>query len=322
MADNIFINGRSAFHKDSSGKGMACFPDVCLCPPPPPAGPIPTPLPNNTMASDVTDCASSVLADSNPIATSKSNISKSTGDEAGKPQGGNVVTHNTQGKAYFRSFSFDVQLEGESAVRHLDMATHNHMSDPPGTGPWVQAAKQAMGNGKPCGPNCVLSAWKPNTCPKYKNAKGKSIRKTPHHIIPKHMFKFPGSKRGPKRWKYSARKAPCICVTGRNQHLLQHGQAHFKMDGLEYSAAAASGGTNKWGFGQARDAGIEAVMSTLDGCDKACLKKALNDGHGNPEEDRPVRCDSAPSGAETKGQKALKAMKAIFAKLAKKAKSD
>ncbi len=320
MPDNVFVNGRSVFHKDSCGKGMAAFPDVCLCPPPPPAGPIPTPLPNNTMSSDVTDCASSVLADSNPIATKKSYISKSTGDEAGKPQGGNVMSHNTQGKAYFRSFSMDVQIEGEAVPRHLDMLTHNHMSEPPGTGPWVETAKQAMPDGgKPCGPNCILSPWKPNKCPTYTNSAGKRIKKTPHHIIPKHMFKFAGSKRGPNRWKYSARKAPCVCVTGRNQHLLQHGQCHFKMDGLEYNAAQASGGTNKWSFGEARDAGIQAVTSTLEGCNGDCLKKALDAGHGDPNEDRPVRCDDAPAGLETKGQEALAAMKSVYKKLVAKA---
>ena len=52
MADNVFINGRAAVHKGSTGKSVA-FPDVCLCPPSPPAGPIPTPLPNTFKAADL-----------------------------------------------------------------------------------------------------------------------------------------------------------------------------------------------------------------------------------------------------------------------------
>jgi hypothetical protein len=76
LGDNVFVNGRSLLHKGSGGKGMAATPDVCLCPPPSPAGPIPTPLPNNAMASDLTDGAQSVLVEDNPAGNTKSKISQ------------------------------------------------------------------------------------------------------------------------------------------------------------------------------------------------------------------------------------------------------
>ena len=60
----------------------------------------------------------------------------SMGDEAAtKTLGMGVVSHQISGKCYFVAGSMDVQIEGESAVRHLDMTTHNHMSKAPGNTP-------------------------------------------------------------------------------------------------------------------------------------------------------------------------------------------
>ena len=50
--------------------------------------------------------------------------------------GGGVVTAQVQGKAYFQSFAMNVMIEGEPAVRHLDLVTHNHAGpQPPNTPP-------------------------------------------------------------------------------------------------------------------------------------------------------------------------------------------
>jgi hypothetical protein len=40
-----------------------------------------------------------------------------------------------QGKAFFSSWSMNVKIEGKNAVRHMDMATHNHASMPANTPP-------------------------------------------------------------------------------------------------------------------------------------------------------------------------------------------
>jgi Domain of unknown function (DUF4150)/GHH signature containing HNH/Endo VII superfamily nuclease toxin 2 len=77
-----------------------------------------------------------------------SDFKKSTGDEAAtKSQGMNVITHQIQGKCYFTSWSMDVKIEGENAVRHLDMMTHNHASSPGGTLPWPYLDAMAVAAG-------------------------------------------------------------------------------------------------------------------------------------------------------------------------------
>ena len=135
MGDTVFINGRAAVHAGSAGKSIA-FPDVCLCPPTPPAGPIPTPLPNNVQAADLDGGASSVLIEGNPMGKQSSNFKQSTGNVVAQSTGGGVVTAQGQGKAYFQSFAMNVMIEGEPAVRHLDLVTHNHAGpQPPNTPP-------------------------------------------------------------------------------------------------------------------------------------------------------------------------------------------
>ena len=120
MGDTVFINGRAAVHAGSAGKSIA-FPDVCLCPPTPPAGPIPTPLPNNVQAADLDGGASSVLIEGNPMGKQSSYFKQSTGNVVAQSTGGGVVTAQVQGKAYFQSFAMNVMIEGEPAVRHLDL---------------------------------------------------------------------------------------------------------------------------------------------------------------------------------------------------------
>jgi hypothetical protein len=139
VGDTVFINGRAAVHKGSAGKSIA-FPDVCLCPPTPPAGPIPTPLPNNVQAADMDGGASTVLIEGNPAGKQTSFFKQSTGNVMAQSTGGGVVTAQVQGKAYFQSFAMNVMIDGEPAVRHLDLVTHNHAAQqPPNTppAPWL-----------------------------------------------------------------------------------------------------------------------------------------------------------------------------------------
>ncbi|HVK07630.1 MAG TPA: PAAR-like domain-containing protein, partial [Gemmataceae bacterium] len=75
---------------------------------------------------------------------------QSTGDEAGSAPKKNVITSKIKGKCYFTSWSMDVKIEGENAVRHLDMMTHNHASQPGATPPWPYADAAAAGAPDPC----------------------------------------------------------------------------------------------------------------------------------------------------------------------------
>jgi len=310
----------SILHKGSSGKAMAAMPDVCKCPPTPPAGPIPTPLPNNAMASDLQDGASSVKIGDNPVGTKASNIGTSTGNEASQATGGGLVSNATKGKVYPASFSFDVKAEGNGVLRHLDIGTHNHNGPQPGnTPPWPMVAKMAVGIANACSGSpedpCKLSAYK-DKCPD---------GRTPHHLIPSHAFVKKGMRglnQAKKIYqgnpvtpamikatcdtgceKYRVADALCICVTGGSQHakdannkLLQHGWIHRRMDLAEAKAAP------QWSYAECRDAAIKSVQGVLKGadaeakplCSEACLKAQLDDYHVNKcgiSENQKLRAD-------------------------------
>jgi uncharacterized Zn-binding protein involved in type VI secretion len=131
VALTVYAENMGLFHKGSGGKGVAPA-DVCLSPPPPPAGPVPVPYVNSVSASDLADGSKTVTIDGEATALEDaSSVSTSTGDEAGT-QGGNVVTHKTKGKAYFKLWSFTVQIEGKGVCRHGDTMGQNCMSGPPG----------------------------------------------------------------------------------------------------------------------------------------------------------------------------------------------
>jgi hypothetical protein len=137
MADEVFINGMAAIHAGSAAKGIA-FPDVCLCPPSPSAGPIPTPLPNNFKASDLTAGAATVTIEGNRVGNLSSYIAKSTGNAVSRPTGGGVITHAVEGAAYPVMGSPNVFIEGHPALRANDLWTANHMPGvrmPPNTPP-------------------------------------------------------------------------------------------------------------------------------------------------------------------------------------------
>jgi hypothetical protein len=153
MGNAVYANGMEVSCKASSGKSICAFPDVCFTPPQTPATPmgVPIPYPNTAMASDTSDGSSTVKSSGQEIMLKeKSYFKQSTGDEAGSAPKKNVITSKTKGKAYFIAWSMDVKVEGENAVRHMDMTTHNHASKPAGAPPTLHAALQAMGKIPEC----------------------------------------------------------------------------------------------------------------------------------------------------------------------------
>jgi hypothetical protein len=132
MALTVYAENMGLFHKGSDGKGIAPG-DVCLTPPPPPGGPAPVPYVNMAAASDLSKGSTTVTVDGEPTALEdQSECSTSTGDEAGT-QGGNVVTHKTQGKACFQLWSFTVKIEGKGVCRHGDPMGQNSGTPPAGS---------------------------------------------------------------------------------------------------------------------------------------------------------------------------------------------
>jgi hypothetical protein len=57
-----------------------------------------------------------------------SNYKKSNGDEAAtKSLGMGIVSHQITNTTYFAAWSFNVKIDGENAVRLLDLTMHNNM---------------------------------------------------------------------------------------------------------------------------------------------------------------------------------------------------
>ncbi|SAL14861.1 hypothetical protein AWB74_00403 [Caballeronia arvi] len=131
MADPVFANSQQVSGKSMNGKSICEFPDVCFTPPQTPATPpgVPLPYPNTAMASDTTDGSTSVKMGGEQIMLkNRSSFKQSTGDEAGSAPNKGMMTGSNRGKAYFIAWSMDVLIEGENAVRNLDLTTHNHAS--------------------------------------------------------------------------------------------------------------------------------------------------------------------------------------------------
>ena len=154
MANDVFANGREVSCKAASGKSICAFPDVCFTPPQTPATPpgVPIPYPNTGMGSDTSKGSRNVkISGKEVMLKNKSMFKKSMGDQAGCAPKKGVVTSQTGGKVYFNSWSMDVKIEGENAVRHLDLTTHNHGSVPGNTPTWPYIDTMAVGGGGDAG---------------------------------------------------------------------------------------------------------------------------------------------------------------------------
>jgi hypothetical protein len=147
MANAVFANSREIACKAAAGKTICAMPDVCFTPPENPATPpgVPVPYPNTGMASDTTEGSKKVkISDKEVGLKNKSSFKKSMGDEAGAAAKKGVVTSKNTGKVFFNAWSMDVKIEGQNAVRHLDLTTNNHASMPGDTPPWPYIDSMAV----------------------------------------------------------------------------------------------------------------------------------------------------------------------------------
>jgi hypothetical protein len=154
MGNEVYANGREVSCKAGMGKTVCAFPDVCFTPPENPATPpgVPIPYPNTGMDDDTTEGSKSVqISGQEVMLKNKSYFKRSTGDEAGCAAKKGILTSVNMGKVYFNAWSMDVKIEGENVVRHLDLTTHNHASQPGQTPPWPFLDGMASGDaGNPC----------------------------------------------------------------------------------------------------------------------------------------------------------------------------
>ena len=102
-----------------------CFamPDVCKTPTP--GGPVPMPYPNmaQLMQASQGTCSQKVKVMNKPVATLKTEIPMSSGDEAGTA--GGVVSGRNKGPVKFLKGSMKVSVEGSPPVYHTCMAGQN-----------------------------------------------------------------------------------------------------------------------------------------------------------------------------------------------------
>ena len=106
------------FPASTNGGGQcAGFPDVCKTPTP--GGPVPIPYPNIAMLTQAkgSSCSSKVKIINKKTATTKTEISMSSGDEPGNA-GGGVISSKFKGPAKFKKGSSKVKVEG-SPICHL-----------------------------------------------------------------------------------------------------------------------------------------------------------------------------------------------------------
>ncbi|MFO0615814.1 MAG: DUF4150 domain-containing protein [Polyangiaceae bacterium] len=121
MAD-VFANNRQILHSGDGLTQVSGPPDVCKTPSP--GGPVPIPYPNAAMDSDLASGTKKVKINGNPVAIEPSNLSTSTGDEAGTA-GGGVASNTTKGKLTWGGSSGDVVAEGSGVVRFMEVTQHN-----------------------------------------------------------------------------------------------------------------------------------------------------------------------------------------------------
>jgi len=130
MANEVFANGLEIACKAADGVSSAAFPDVCFTPK------VPVPFANTALAKDTTNGSKTVLISGKEVVLKDySYIKTSSGDTGAKGKKG-LATSAKNGKAYFRSWSMNVKVEGYNVCRHTDSMTHNHGSFPGNTGQW------------------------------------------------------------------------------------------------------------------------------------------------------------------------------------------
>jgi hypothetical protein len=218
---NVFANSLEISGKAVNAKTIAVFPDVCFTPPENPATPpgVPVPYPSFGMASDAENGTSTVKIGGKTVnIKNKSDLSRTSGTEAGCAAKKGVITSKNTGKEYFNSWSNDVKFDGEPVIRMTDLATNNHASPTGNTVTWPHIAQI-----KPNNINCekLLNDFK-ITLHKHSDKSENCGWTKENQNESEHMFQnaLAQNKRGgsPRTIEgmgdYSAGGAPCLCMKG------------------------------------------------------------------------------------------------------------
>lgn len=239
MANEVFANKMEISCKSGDGKTICAFPDVCFTPPQTPATPpgVPIPYPNTGMSSDCSSGSRTVkIAGGEVMLKNKSFFKTSTGDEAGCAPKKGLITSKTKGKVYFNAWSMDVKIEGQNAVRHLDLTTHNHASPPGQTPPFPEAEGMAV----PKPDDCTEANAKTPVQSYDEQAPTLPKGTQSHHVIQNSHFQYPRKTTLTEICPgYSEGAAPCIGLVGGSDVTTPHGAVSRmqKTDGTRYREA-------------------------------------------------------------------------------------
>jgi hypothetical protein len=213
----VFANGLEISGKAVQAQTIAAFPDVCFTPPQTPATPpgVPIPYPSFGMASDTANGTSTVKIGGKTVnIKNKSNLSKTSGTEAGAAPKKGIITSKNTGKEQFNSWSNDVKFDGEPVIRMSDLATNNHASPAGNTPPWVHVAKLNLAN-VDC--SSILQELKIHEHASSPCASKSTGKESEHTIRAATLQKKRGKLTCDKHWSgYEDGKAPCICMQARH----------------------------------------------------------------------------------------------------------
>lgn len=308
MANQVFANGMEVSCKAADGKSICAFPDVCMTPPQSPATPpgVPIPYPNTGLASDTSDGSTTVkISGQEVMLKNKSYFKKSTGDEAGSAPMKGVITHKITGKVYFTAWSMDVKVEGENVVRHFDLTTHNHGSDPGQTPPMLYQDLMAFGDPVACMGDSAratkaCAGCSPDTCTDAcksaqacilvakKDAKSKCCKpnSTGDHMIEDHWVRPKGVLM--PDFSHLADKpggaydgAPTACVN-RSRFSEKHGIAHGTRG--VYEDKFFKGGTFSYLEGKAMAREAHRHANPTSNCSENCLDAQLDAFYGKGDD--------------------------------------
>jgi uncharacterized Zn-binding protein involved in type VI secretion len=104
----------------AGGQAMGT-PDVCKTPSP--GGPVPVPYPNIAMVAQASKTSTKVKFGGKAVVTTKSEVPRSMGDEAGTV--GGVISNVNMNKVTFKKGSSKVKIQGQPCVYHTAMTAHN-----------------------------------------------------------------------------------------------------------------------------------------------------------------------------------------------------
>ena len=129
--------------------------------------------------------------------------------------------------------------------------------------------------------------------------------KEAHHVVPAHCFGKPGARKAkasvrksmmyPDCENYKARRAPCICLDGKDEgKKREHAKVHKILD--ESEELIGKENNHSWLFKQANKEGCLAI-SKVTGCPQKCLEEQSKQMH----EDMGIKSDTLLR-ADSKGK--------------------